>query len=157
MNDGKFITRKIHAKAKHYGELDRPFILALLSSKFTTREHDVGESLYGSRFDGIERPLRQLRPDAQERNGQTTGIWLANIGPAHPRVSAILVANQLEPWTVAREELTLWHHPWARHPLPAALPFRTVRLDPTTNQFRTDAAQVQPWRLFGLPEAWPFV
>jgi hypothetical protein len=71
------------------------------------------------------------------------------------RVSAVLTTRHLNPWLVARSELTLWKDPWAAKPLTDAFPWRTVAGDLEQNQLVITEATRVPRHILGLDESWP--
>ena len=120
---------KIEGKAKHYGDLDAPFVVAL---------HDV--TPYASRSVMMEALFGLKRP-----------YWEEQATDAN-RISAVLAANDFGISSPARKTPELWRNPHARHPLPAGLPPWPVVSDSETS---LETAVVDPAALFELPEDWP--
>ncbi len=78
-------------KAKKYGSLDQPFVIAV-NVVNTISEDSIKETLINQNF-------------FQD----------------HPGVSAVLVVSGLVPRAVANETPVLWHNPWAEKPLNRSL------------------------------------
>ncbi len=108
VNDVRPLRRKIKKKAARYGQLDRPYLLAVLALGDAVCEQDVEHALLGaSRHDHA--------------------VWHGPGGPCNTRLSGVLVARSLrstDPLAAAAAMPTLWRNPWALRPLGAALPWR---------------------------------
>lgn len=109
VNDVRPLRRKIKKKAARYGDLDRPYLLAVLALGDAVRERDVEQALLG----------------ASERDH---GVWRGPGGPCNTRLSGVLVARGLrssDPRPAAPvAQPALWRNPWALRPLGLALPWR---------------------------------
>jgi hypothetical protein len=106
VNDVRPLRRKIKKKAARYGELDRPYLLAVLALGDRVRERDVEHALLG----------------AGERDH---AVWHGPGGPCNTRLSGVLVARGLRSTDPAAPIVpTLWQNPWALRPLDLALPWR---------------------------------
>jgi hypothetical protein len=110
INDVRPLRRKIKKKAARYGDLDRPYLLAVLALGDRVREQDVEQALLG-------------------RAPRDHAVWVGPGGPCNTRLSGVLVARGLRSTdthaaTVAGP--TLWQNPWALRPLGSgmALPWR---------------------------------
>ena len=111
VNDVRPLRRKIKKKAARYGELDRPYLLAVLALGDHVRAHDVERALHGA-------------------GAHDHAVWHGPGGPCNTRLSGVLVARGVRSTdplpTTPVAQPTLWRNPWALHPLsPAvALPWR---------------------------------
>lgn len=106
VNDVRPLRRKIKKKASRYGDLDQPYLLAVLALGDQVRECDVEHALLGAA------PCDHA-------------VWHGPGGPCNRRLSGVLVARGLrstDPSTAVAP--SLWRNPWALLPLPAALPWR---------------------------------
>jgi len=152
VDDRTPILSALRSKATRYGELDRPYVVALLVDRVFADEEDVEEALFGpvhyTLVEGAEdlsaKPLRH--PD---------GLWQRGSANRNTRVSAVLAAINLAPYFVARNMPRLWHNPWARRPLTAELPWPGAAADPETGLLERGEANVPPHELFGLQAEWP--
>lgn len=111
VNDVRPLRRKIKKKAARYGELDRPYLLAVLALGDHVREHDVERALHGA-------------------GAHDHAVWRGPGGPCNTRLSGVLVARGLRSTdplpTAPAAQPTLWRNPWALYPLgrAVALPWR---------------------------------
>jgi hypothetical protein len=106
VNDVRPLRRKIKKKAARYGELDRPYLLAVLALGDAVRERDVERALLG----------------ASDRDH---AVWHGPGGPCNTRLSGVLVARGLHSTDpLATTVPALWQNPWALRPLGLALPWR---------------------------------
>jgi hypothetical protein len=108
VNDVRPLRRKIKKKAARYGELDKPYLLAVLALGDAVREHDVEHALLGT-------------------SQRDHAVWHGPGGPCNTRLSGVLVARGLrstDPFTASAAMPTLWQNPWALRPLSLALPWR---------------------------------
>jgi hypothetical protein len=141
----------LEEKARKYGDLNAPYILAFWVMSPMASETTPAEALFG-----IEMPLDEgthatglpLRLDERK------GLWK----PAHPgRLSAVLAANSFNfnYSAVSRYLPRLWHNPWARFPIEHQLPFAASRVSSDERSITNDPPSVSPSALFELPPDWP--
>jgi hypothetical protein len=108
VNDVRPLRRKIKKKAARYGDLDRPYLLAVLALGDQVHERDVEHALLGA-------------------TPHEHAVWHGPGGPCNTRLSGVLVARGLrstDPIVAAAAMPTLWRNPWALRPLGAVLPWR---------------------------------
>lgn len=106
VDDVRPLRRKIKKKAARYGELDRPYLLAVLALGDRVSELDVEHALLGG-----------ARP-AGPRRGRDHAVWLGPDGPRNTRLSGVLVARDLHSTAPAADAApVLWRNPWALRPL----------------------------------------
>lgn len=101
VNDVRPLRRKIKKKAARYGELDRPYLLAVLALGDAVRELDVEHALLGA-------------------SARDHAVWHGPAGPCNTRLSGVLVARGLrstDPFGAAGAAPALWRNPWALLPL----------------------------------------
>jgi hypothetical protein len=154
-NEGPPIYHDLHDKASRYGRPDHPFVIAALCLRDFVEDRDVEFALYGPEVYRIP-----IRPDGGEvgegyLDRDTRGLWQRGTKQRATRVSAILAAVHLAPYTVARAAPTLWTNPWAAKPLEAELPWRTMSGDLERNSLVTTEATREPHKILGLPSDWP--
>lgn len=145
------LKKALSDKGSAYGDLDRPYIVAVRTSRVSTDEFDILNALFGSlqvqfsRGPNGETATRDVRaPD---------GYWFAGTHWQHRNVSGVLIARGLQPWTVSMDVPTLWEHPEPERPV-AALPMWR-RSTVLAGALEYVDAVVAPHELLGLPEAWP--
>jgi hypothetical protein len=156
MLDGRGkIRRSVENKASAYGTPGRPFVVAVAAASFSTDDRDVVDALFGSEQVTIVSSGGATSDVIPGR--ARDGVFLGPAGPQYARVSAVLVAKHLEPWTVAREVPTLWHHPAPDFPAPRAKggPWRHAVADTSTGEIRFVEPTVSTAEFFGLPDDWP--
>ena len=116
VNDVRPLRRKIKKKAARYGELDRPYLLAVLALGDAVRERDVEHALLG-----------------EGAAGRDHAVWHGPGGPCNTRLSGVLVARGLrstDPLSSAAAAPALWQNPWALRPLGLVLPWRAADASP---------------------------
>lgn len=138
-------------KAGRYGKPDRPYVLAVLIEDNFVDNEDITNALFGRLAYRISQDPNREAQLVRQRDGS----WMGPNGPVNTRVSAVLTAVNLGPWSVAHLAPRLWVNPWASIPLIDALPWQASRLDQSTGALTEDASAAAPADLFGLPEDWP--
>jgi hypothetical protein len=151
INDVAPLRRTLAAKGSAYGALDRPFVIAARTGGMFTDDFDVLNALYGTsqvefgrRPDGsiVSRDIRAL-----------DGYWRAPGGWAHTHVSALVIARNLSPWSVAEAVTSIWEHPAPTMPMPSLSMWRRLATDGA--QVREHPPTIAPNEFFGLPAGWP--
>jgi hypothetical protein len=148
VDDESPIKAALADKGGAYGRLEHPYIIALSLSSVTSDDFGITNVLYGTegvrvQSDGSYLPTRQ-----------PNGYWRGSHGWAHERISAVLFAKSLSPWTVTKSIPYLWEHP---------APTRSVTpVPPIWGQVRVISDQIvktEPdkkiHQLLHLPEVWP--
>ncbi len=144
------VRAAIVRKAGKYGDLGRPFVVAVNSLSGITEENLIFKSLLGrtqfivtTSVAGVEASEGRL-PD---------GVWTSLGGPRYTRLSGVLVAHRAKAWSVASSKLWYCPNPWAATALPAPFPSLT-RFDMVDDHLqRVEGATVA--ELFGLDPQWP--
>ena len=142
VNDG--LRSSIRNKAKRYGKLDAPFVIAINALNEFVEMADIADAVFGRMV--LRVPI----------DGAGNGHWvrepdgLLRGHASDPEFSAVLATYRLTPWTLSLSGAGLIANPWAPYPLDGeALP-----LQPLNNCPRAMAAT--PVReLFDLPDNWP--
>jgi len=119
------IRRGIHHKATKYGELGKPYIIAVNCLDVLSKDSDVFDAMFGDpgiveqRNAGGEVKFIPRR----HRNGELNRTKLT-------RVSGVLYFRSLFPESLRPEGTALIHNPWAKYPLSMeAWPIRQYRID----------------------------
>lgn len=153
-DDRGSLLRTLEAKARHYGPLDAPYLIAVRLDGLGVDRSDICDALFGQRAAEItstgsgQHAVREFRkPD---------GLWHGPKGPRATRVSGVLFAVDVSPPLVCRSatEPFLWLNPWAKRPLPP-LPWRTTEVDLTSGKLTERASNVVLHEFFALFEGWP--
>jgi hypothetical protein len=106
VNDVRPLRRKMKKKAARYGDLDRPYLLAVLALGDQVQERDVEHALLGT-------------------TPREHAVWHGPGGPCNTRLSGVLVARGLRSSDPTAPVVpSLWRNPWALMPLATALPWR---------------------------------
>ena len=142
----------ILAKASHYGDIDLPFVIATnIIDDSTVDRIDIMDALLGKEqytipfgHTGASEPQWSRKPD---------GVWTSTSGPRYTRVSAVVVAGNVLPWTVGVSDASLVHNPWAKRPYRAELT-RLRQFIPTDGRMQRHAGESLA-SLLGLPNRWP--
>lgn len=137
-------------KRRRYGNLNAPFILAVLSTSGFTDEEDVTEALFGT--EAVV--FREGEPGSARTIRRPDGLWTGPSGPRATRVSAVLAGLGTMPWTCARNSPRLWRNPFASHPVADLPPFHRGSVTATGRIDVKDSA-VPPSALFHLSPEWP--
>ena len=127
----KAIQKSVRKKASRYGQINKAFIIAINALGEDVDDDEECQALYGHR-----------------------GLWRSEATLAHTRVSAVLLAQHLLPWTVGSTVLKVCHNPGATHickgPI-CTLPQRRI-----VGSRVVDDPGVEPWTVLGLPARGPF-
>ena len=148
LDDASPLRAKLKRKAGHYGELGRPYVIALLCAGDFVEDHDIADALLGTtaiRYSPDTRNVETVR--------QPDGFWHGSDGPQNSRVSAVITLPQLHWHTITTTEPTIWIQPWAAHPLKARLPWRTQHIA-NDGRIKTTQATRSQSELFELPAGW---
>jgi hypothetical protein len=141
-------------KASRYGQLDWPYLVAVLSTGSFADDEDVFDALFG-----------QIAVILEDRGGADwQSEWTRNdngffSATRHRRVSGVITATQLTPWSVQSQSPRLWLNPWAQSPVGLELDW----LGSSPIDARGDGegevgfkpASVAPDAFFNLPPDWP--
>jgi hypothetical protein len=147
------IRDRIIAKAKRYGKLDLPYVIALNDIRYMFRGEQIDhmEALFGKETFVVN--STKLSEPRMERNPD--GVWTSPNGPRYKRVSAVLITNRLLPWNIPKADIRLYHNPWAERTynselccLNQAIPNHQERkMEFIDGKILGD--------IFKLPESWP--
>lgn len=153
IDDKTPIRSRLGLKARRYGELDRPFVIALSCHTMFVDHISIVDSLYGDEAvqfghdaDG-EVVTRGVR--------HPNGFWRGPQGPRNRRVSAVLIGRNIAPWNITESPPVLWHHPFANHPLHTALVYPNQRVDLEKEQIVETAGDLPMNEFFELQSEWP--
>lgn len=152
IDDETPLRRALNRKAaKRYGELDRPYVVAVSEYSFELSDTDWHRKnvLFGREAVafGDGQPPRSVR--------QPDGYWRGPAQrPRNQRLSAALLCTHLYPWQPERAELEWWDNPFPLRSVPSELvpPIaRRQQLVLTGNEgtFRTTEASLSADAVFG--------
>ena len=107
------IRNAITRKANHYGRLAKPFIVALNCLE-PVDDIDIMDALFGQEQFRIPIGLkREITSDDISFSRKPDGAWVNPIGPQYSRISGVLIAVNLRPWSIRDANICLYHNPWA--------------------------------------------
>jgi hypothetical protein len=122
------ILHDLKDKASKFGRPTKPYVIALLCLRDFTTDEDIEQALFGPHV--VRAPVGPDGPVGPVTLGRDPrGFWQHGTEQRGTRVSAVLSAIQLNPWSVSQVPLRLWRNPWAKHPLPDGLPWATTDID----------------------------
>lgn len=143
------IREPLIAKATRHGDLELPLVVAVDAVHRDVRlSPHVDEALFGTETWGLTQAGEPAVRHARD------GVWMGPDGPRCRTLSAVLVAERMDPWHLAYRRTMLFDNPWARHPT-AGLDFGVDALrwsDPTI-PLETIGRSLR--EVLGLPERWP--
>jgi hypothetical protein len=149
-NDREKLAAALARKGGKY-EPEEPLVLAvLLMSNGTVDHEDIEAALLGP----IVYPVDPDKPGLGRPFWKRGGFWIRGDEPRGTRVSAVLLANNLVPETLARVWPRLWLNPWAARPLRVRLPLPRGVPDERRAVEYEEVADA-PHSTLGLPEDWP--
>jgi len=122
------LRKALEQKAKHYGDLTLPYIVAVNFLDDVIEDYDVMEALFG---DARYRISTTTEEATEER--APNGLWTSTRGYRYRRVSGVLLINNLTPWTLRKATAVLWHHPAPRHALEPSI-WRIPQMLPDKSQ-----------------------
>ncbi|MFG1995320.1 hypothetical protein ACGFJ7_35625 [Actinoplanes sp. NPDC048988] len=112
------LKRAVDQKAKRYGILDAPLVVAVLANtEYPTRDYQIQEALYG---------VSALPPREASRNPSDLyqdGHWLTRKGWRRGHAPQVITACDLKPWFVARVQPRLWGTLESEVEIPSQPPF----------------------------------
>lgn len=145
--ESNLVLDAVKRKGGKYGDLARPFIVAVGHAAVFPEDEDTETGLYGT-------SVQYAHAGAPSLGRMLDGYWTATHGHSHSRVSGVLVVDNPAPWTWTRNVPVLWRSP-APESLPApVLPtWATAGLVEIQVERRPAARPIHT--ALGLPEHWP--
>jgi len=149
MSTAETIRRAINKKQSKYGELGKPYILAINVLTPGLEQEDIIDALYGS-----EKALI----DPNTSTAHPLKVFRANDGAWSPRdatkLSGIFITSYITPWTVASHDIQLFLNPWAVIRYQGRLEEFT-RVQPQADGKLEWIEGIHPRCILNLPNAWP--
>jgi hypothetical protein len=145
------VRTKLIKKARRYGPLDHPYLIAISTSQRFHGKDDTFDALFGLPQTVTHHLMNGRRATRDERAGD--GVWGSASAPHKRGLSAVLTIEGVCPWNFANRHATLIRNPWAERPL-APLPLGVGEINPVDGRFqRIDGRPMH--EIFGLPAGWP--
>jgi hypothetical protein len=150
---GARIREKLHSKATRYGQLDRPYLIALTASSFLARDEELVTALLGQEV--IQ--FIEGQPGSEQFVRQRDGLFMGPAGAQNTRVAGLIVAWNVTCTHIGLIRPALWLNPWAStdRTFSAPLPFDRMVIDPETGVVTPQPHDFDPLPYFGLPADWP--
>jgi hypothetical protein len=148
VDDTRALKNALSAKAKRYGELGKPFVIAVNAMAQHLDSIDIADALFGQESDLVFRDIN--RAGLAKPTRKMKGVWITEKGPINTRITAALIASSLVPWSAHVSRPLLYHNPWAKYPSLDLLPGLTA-LVPVDNHIETRQGK-NPVELFNLPK-----
>jgi hypothetical protein len=147
------IRRVVEAKAKKYGELKIPLVVAVNVISEHCDDIDINNALFGNETITVTRtPEGEF---AESGNRLPNGVWFGKKGPRNKTVSAVLIGNKIDVYFGGSTTPVLIHNPYVTHRL--TLPFyplpESVPNEQTHKMERKEGKA--PKEFLRLPETWP--
>lgn len=144
------IADALREKASSYGQLDRPYVIAVLSTGiFSADDEDVLGALFGQWTVAL-----QETADAEvvSSTRADNGLWAAS---RNRQVSGVVSATRLMPWSVQTQSPRLWLNHWADWKLKLDLGWLAPTLLNHEAQPELKSAALSPNEFFDLAPDWP--
>lgn len=154
MQPGENLRGAIEEKARAYGQLNMPYVIAVnVWEFFGDTASDSLEALYGTEQTQVTRHVNGGTEIAQVR--ARDGCFGTPDNHRKTNVSGVLTVNNASPWALANRNIIYTPHVWSDFPLGSPVTGTTdisfhVDQDGFTIQNGRMAAE-----LLGLPENWP--
>jgi hypothetical protein len=126
-DDAATIRNAVEYKAKRYGTLNHPLVLAVHVDLLTTDTDDIRAALFGPR---ITRLAADGTIDSRPSE-RGTGLWHRDGQARNLHIPSVLTWDvELRPWSVTRRRPRIWHSPGNETfaPIPAFDPATVFRL-----------------------------
>ncbi|MCK4830990.1 hypothetical protein KA005_85560, partial [bacterium] len=150
INGWEPIRDAIRSKGNHYGELDKPLVVAVNVDAFSLDRIDEMQALFGQE----EYVFNRSNLDAQpEMRRAPNGAWHGREGPQYTRVSGAWLFGTLNPWNVISRKNTLYFNPWSASKLPEFLKQLNHATVVEEKMKWVDGSSLR--EILGLPESWP--
>ena len=160
MGEGHMITpdedmrHAIGRKAKKYGELSLPLVVAVNYLGDHCDAVDINNALFGSETIKVF-GRRDGSYDWHPGHRQPNGVWFGRKGPRNLNLSGILIANALNPYSAGTTTPQLFHNPYLDkmislpfYPLPQSVPDKASQTMQTMNGKEAK-------EFLRLPSTWP--
>jgi hypothetical protein len=141
----------VEKKAKKYGKLEMPYLIAANTFPFVQTETDIMDSLLGTSF--IRVAMMKDGTSKQEEVREPNGVWRGPDGSRNQVVSAVLAMKDISPWNFATKIARLVRNPWATKPLPL-LPLGVYETNPIEGIWKKTEGKSMG-EIFNLPDGWP--
>lgn len=144
------IRDAVKAKGGKYGELHKPYIVAVNFDCVASSRIDEMQALFGQE----QFLLSASNPDAKPiMQRLPNGVWFGIGGPQYTRVSGVWIFGGLDSWNIVSRRNFLYFNPWCQYPLPDDM--RKVNHAVSMDGNMKWIKELQLFELLGLPAEWP--
>ncbi len=138
-------------RASKYDSLGLPYAVGLLDlHRVSSGDEDLDGQLFGE--EAIQLTFREDEVVSTTPIRRRNGFWTPS---TNTRMSAVLYARHLSPWTITRVTPQLWINPWAARPLTVNVPWAGRVSVNDEGKLERMLPETAPAELFGLPDGWP--
>lgn len=110
------IRDAVEKKAKKYGELSLPLVVAVNVVSEHCDDIDINNALFGSETVQVtQKPDGSYTPGPGQR--VPNGVWFGKKGARNRYVSAVLIGSNLDPYSAGTTTPVLIHNPYPKNPL----------------------------------------
>jgi hypothetical protein len=145
------IRKKIKDKATRYGDIDRPYVIAVNIDDPAIDEIDIMDALFGD--EALQLHVDQEGKESTNMVRLPEGAWVYRTEQINTRVSAVLIGADVKPWRVAQAPLILCHNPWAQRECVGPIT-ELVQYLPSDSRMKK-VSGAHPRRILDLPAQWP--
>jgi hypothetical protein len=142
----------LEKKAKKYGSLELPFVIAVNTNDLFGDEHELLMALFGIGASPIRNGMTR---DKFEVTLPHDGLWIKAAKPRNTQVSGVLFTRKVSAANLGSATGTLYLNPWA------TLPYKGALMQLPTAVFSTDGAEYETRAgqslldVLQLPPGWP--
>jgi hypothetical protein len=147
------IRSSLAAKSSRYGKLGLPLVIAVNVLDPLVDLELVMNGLMGA--EGVQFSETADESTTMGYSRIPNGAWMGPRGAQNRSGSAVLVAMNLDYWSLLKETPILIHHPWAHHPLsPSMWPLPQMVPDLAASCYR-DVDGKTAGEVLAVPSPWP--
>ncbi len=150
INGWEPIRDTIRSKGNHYGELDKPLVVAVNVNAFSLDRIDEMQALFGQEEYIFTRSDLNAQPEMRRT---PNGAWYGREGPQYTRVSGAWIFGTLNPWNIVSRKNTLYFNPWASLKLPEFIEQLNHASVVDDKMKWVDGLSLR--EILELPESWP--
>ncbi|MBD3668722.1 MAG: hypothetical protein HUJ16_12205 [Kangiella sp.] len=118
VNEWEPIRDALRSKGNRYGELSKPFLIAVNVDAFSLDKIDEMQALYGQEEYVFSRESREAQPAMRRA---ANGLWNGPHGPQYTRISGAWLFGGISPWNIVSRKNTVYLNPWAQLAAPDEL------------------------------------
>jgi len=152
MNTAGEIRKAIKSKASRYGRSNHPFVVCVNILDWTDNV-DVLNALLGDEQTVVSFAGDKVVGEEAARAKNGAFGWEGH--PRSTRVSGVVVARGVAPFTMGKVNPELFHHPWAHVELPIGFwPMPQWLVNRQERRLERISGK-SAWSMLGLPDPWP--